>query len=79
MPTLFQNYQEYIEYFIRNNGIIEAGVHQKAEIGSTSPSLLIRIDPDGQINYLGSYDKIEGLDYVNFGSIFPQTSLKNLN
>ncbi|KAL4447016.1 hypothetical protein ABPG74_013868 [Tetrahymena malaccensis] len=78
IPTLFQNYQEFLYYFLEHKGIIEASpLCSQEEVAS--PSVFFRLDPDGQTHVLASYDKIQGQDFVNFGNIFPQQSLPSLN
>ncbi|EGR31565.1 IQ calmodulin-binding motif family protein, putative [Ichthyophthirius multifiliis] len=78
MPTLFQTYQEFLNCFLINNGIIEAcPLALQQEIYSSS--ILFKLNPDSSTTVMSSYDKLYGSEYVNFGCNFPQTSLPQLN
>lgn len=64
--------------FCRVGGIIEAAPtclsHQMA-----SPSIAFLIEPDGQVQVIGSADRFAARTYVNAGCFFPQQSLPNMN
>ncbi len=45
----------------------------------SSPAISFFIEPDGNIQLVGSYDRFSAKDYVNAGCFFPQTSLPNMN
>ena len=59
-------------------GLIEAMPTSRVE-NSSSPALMFRIEPDGNVVLLGSYDKIQGTKLVNFACVFPQASLPSIN
>lgn len=40
-----------------------------------SPSIAFFIEPDGNIELIGSFDKFAAKEYINAGCFFPQTSL----
>lgn len=44
-----------------------------------SPSIAFMIEPDGQVEVLGSMDRFTSRTYVNAGCFFPQQSLPNMN
>jgi hypothetical protein len=78
MPTLYKNWQEYIADFCKSGGIIEA--QPNCPLSSiNSPSISFFIEPDGQIEVLGSYDRFCIRPFINGGCTFPQTSLPNIN
>lgn len=78
MPLLFKSWAEYMTSFCRVGGIIEAAPtcmsHQMA-----SPSIAFLIEPDGQVQVVGSMDRFTARAYVNAGCFFPQQSLPNMN
>lgn len=37
------------------------------------------IEPDGEVQLTGSYDRFAAREYVNTGCMFPQQSLPNMN
>tara|TARA_B110001450_G_scaffold255214_1_gene282198 strand:+ start:1850 stop:2335 length:486 start_codon:yes stop_codon:yes gene_type:complete len=78
MPMLFKSWAEYMTSFCRVGGIIEAAPtcmsHQMA-----SPSIGFLIEPDGQVQVIGSMDRFTARAYVNAGCFFPQQSLPNMN
>ncbi|EGR31111.1 IQ calmodulin-binding motif family protein, putative, partial [Ichthyophthirius multifiliis] len=95
IPSLYQNYKQFINYFVRKGGIIEASpTYQSNQI--SSPSIFFQIDPVGAIKVpkikylykikityilqvLGSYDKITGPQYRVIGCSGSQQSLVNMN
>lgn len=44
-----------------------------------SPSIAILIEPSGEIELIGSFDKFTAKEFVNGGCFFPQQSLPNMN
>ena len=74
---LYQNWQEYITAFCKHGGVIEAMPTSASEIHS--PSISFLIEPDGKVNIIGSYDRIDGKEMINAGCFFPQTSLPDIN
>jgi hypothetical protein len=44
-----------------------------------SPSIAFFIEPDGNIELIGSFDKFAAKEHVNAGCFFPQTSLPQMN
>ena len=44
-----------------------------------SPSIAFLIEPDGQVQVLGSMDRFTARAYVNAGCFYPQQSLPNMN
>jgi hypothetical protein len=74
MPGVFRTWTAYLERFCQVGGVIEAMPHCAPQyIGKPSISLLV--EPDGQIQVHGAYDKFEATRFVNAGMFSPQTSL----
>ncbi|EGR32140.1 IQ calmodulin-binding motif family protein, putative [Ichthyophthirius multifiliis] len=78
-PSLFANYQEFLEYFVYNKGLIEAFPQNNNENEVKGLSVSFKIDPDGVIKPLCAFEKISLVPFVNFGAIFPQNVLPLLN
>lgn len=76
--TLFRDFQEYVDEFIRKGGMIEAapGITQK-ELGT--PGISFFIEPNGEIEFLGSFEKICGGLMTPVGYEMPQQSLPNID
>merc|ERR1711981_191413 len=67
-----------MEKFCKHGGVIEsAPLCPPAKV--SSPSIAFMIEPDGEIEIIGSYDKFHAVEYVNAGCFFPQTSLPAMN
>jgi hypothetical protein len=78
MATLFMNWHQFITKFCEKGGVIEAGPCCSLNRIS-SPSVAIKIDPDGEIDVVGSFDRFACKEFVNAGCFFPQTSLPEMN
>lgn len=44
-----------------------------------SPSIAFLLEPDGNIDLIGSIDKFAATEYINSGCFLPQQSLPNMN
>jgi hypothetical protein len=70
MPSLYKNWNEYMQSFCRVGGIIEAAPtcmsHQLS-----SPSIAFIIEPDGGCRILGSMDRFSARPSINAGCFFP--------
>mmetsp|Transcript_32961 Transcript_32961/g.24269 ORF Transcript_32961/g.24269 Transcript_32961/m.24269 type:complete len:82 (+) Transcript_32961:1524-1769(+) len=44
-----------------------------------SPSICFLIEPNGEVQLVGSVDKFSAREFVNAGAFFPQQSLPNMN
>jgi len=78
MPHLHRNYSEYIRKFVQKGGVIEAAPNCMPSQVSSS-CIGFKIDPTGEIEVLGSYDKCFSHEYVTCGYFFPQKAVPNLN
>ena len=63
MPSLFRSFDAYMEKFCKHGGVIEAAP-LCAPSKVSSPSIAFMIEPDGEIEILGSYDKFHASEYV---------------
>ena len=70
MPSLYKNWNEYMQSFCRVGGFIEAAPtcmsHQLS-----SPSIAFIIEPDGGCRILGSMDRFSARPNINTGCFFP--------
>ena len=78
MPSLYTNWTEYMEAFCKVGGVIEAAPNCPPSMVH-SPSVSFFIEPDGNVQVLGSYDRFQSKEFVNAGCFFPQTALPNMN
>jgi len=78
-PTLYCNWDEYMEAFCEHAGVIEAAPPSFNVNQVMSPSVSFFIEPDSQIKLIGSFDKFCGSDFINAGCFFPQTSLPQID
>ena len=70
MPSLFKNWDEYIQHFCRIGGVIEAApMCQPSQLAS--PSIAFFVEPDGNIELIGSFDKFAAKEFCNAGCFFP--------
>ena len=73
-PSLFKNWEEYINHFCRIGGVIEAAPIC-ASNQLASPSISFFLEPDGEVTLVGSFDKFPVKEYVNGGCFFHPTSI----
>ena len=78
MKALYQNWQEYLTAFCRVGGVIEAAPTCLSN-QMASPSISFIVEPDGEVQLLGSLDKFAAKEYINAGCFYPQQSLPNMN
>ena len=78
MPAIYANWKEYLKEYTRVGGVIEASPSfPSCKIQGVKVAFCIL--PDGEINLIGAYDKLEARKYITSGYMFPQTSLPNMN
>lgn len=75
---LFRDFQEYLDEFTRKGGMIEAApsLTQK-ELGC--PGISFLIEPNGQVNFLSTFEKINAGLMTPTGYEIPQRSLPNID
>lgn len=78
MKPLYQGWSEYLQAFCRVGGVIEA-VPTCLSNQMSSPSIAFIVEPDGEVQLLGSVDRFSAKEYINSGCFFPQQSLPNMN
>ena len=69
-PTLYRYWDEYLTQFCRIGGVIEA-TPMCAPNTVASPSIAFFVEPDGNIELIGSFDKFAAKEYINAGCFFP--------
>lgn len=79
MPTLYSGWNDYLHKFCAGGGVIEAAPPMCQINQLNSPSVSFLIEPDGNINLIGSFDRFSGSQFVNMGCFFPQTSLPSID
>ena len=78
MPTLYPTWKNFMSEFVRSGGVIEAAP-PCAAVHVKSSCVCFCVEPDGQVTFLGAYDKLSGRDCVTSAYFFPQQSLPNVN
>ena len=76
---LYKSWEDYMKNYIKYGGIIEACPTFNLINIIGSPSYPIFIEPNGNIEILLSYDKINLFSFRNIGAISPEKSMKNIN
>jgi hypothetical protein len=61
--------------FIKNGGVIEAKPTTPGRSSLLDPAFSFCVDPLGEYEILGSYDKIMGSPYRSYACSFPQKSM----
>ncbi len=75
---LYKSWEEYFEDYLKYRGIIEACPTYNPGNIVGSPAFPILIEPNGNIEHLPSYDKINLFSFRNIGAISPQKSIQNI-
>lgn len=70
MKGLHGTWQAYLEDFCRVGGVIEAAPTCLSNQMS-SPSLCFMIEPDSEVQLIGSLDRFAAKEFVNAGCFFP--------
>jgi len=78
MPSLFKTWANYIKEFCKTGGVIEAQPNCTSS-SISSPSVSFMIEPNGNIEVIGSFDRFSVRPFINGGCSYPQTSLLNIN
>ena len=70
MGRLYQGWIEFLGAFCRVGGVIEAApTCMTNQLGN--PSIAFFVEPDGNVQLIGSMDRYAARDYVNAGCFFP--------
>ena len=76
-PNLYSNWNEFIQKFLNEKGVIECCPTKNLDGIMNNPCLPIFIEPNGKIRILPSYEKINVDFFKNVASTSPQTSINN--
>jgi hypothetical protein len=76
--NLYKSYSDYMGEFTRNGGMIQAAPSQLSK-NLGSPGILFNIEPDGSVEILSTYEKINAYPFMSCGYVSPQTCLPALN
>ena len=75
---IYTGWNEYYAEFLKNGGIIEACPTYSLSGIIGSPAIAFLIEPDGHVDTLCTYDKINSFSFRNFGAMSPQLSIPDL-
>lgn len=75
---LYKSWDEFFEEFCRCKGVIESCPTGSLSGIIGSPCISFMIEPDGTLNEICSYDKLNVNYFRNFGLISPQQTIPNL-
>ena len=67
---LYKNWGEFFRDFCKVGGVIEASP-SCLSVSIGSPSVSFFIEPDGNIQIIGSFDRFQSKEYINAGCFFP--------
>ena len=70
MPSLYRDWDSYIERYCQVGGVIEA-TPLCSPAYLSMPSIAFFIEPNGEQKIVGTFDRIESTQYVNAGCFFP--------
>ena len=76
-PNFYHNWNEYLEMFLRNKGIIEACPTKGLEGVMGIPCIPLLIEPNGKIKILPSFEKINVNYFKNVICTSPQNNIDN--
>jgi hypothetical protein len=77
-PKLYNDWDEFFNEFINSHGVIESCPTNSLSGVMGSPAISFFIQPDGEIEFVATYDKLNSSYFRNFGAISPQRSIPNL-
>lgn len=70
MPSLYRNWDEFSDSFFKVGGVIEAAPScQPTQMAS--PSISFFVEPNGNIELIGSFDRFASKEFINAGCFFP--------
>lgn len=78
VPGLYKNFKEFLKKFISEKGVIESCPTPLISSINGSPCIAMNIEPDGKLEFMGSYDKLNVNHFRNYINISPQKSLLNM-
>jgi hypothetical protein len=75
---LYEGWEDFFKHFCNNKGVIEACPTSSLTGIVGNPCVSIFIEPDGNVENLGTFDKINASHFKNFAAISPQKTIPNL-
>lgn len=77
-PHLYKNFKDFLQQYFESHGVIEAcPMNSLADIAG-SPCISMLIEPNGGLELIGTYDKINTLFFKNIAAVSPQLTSKNM-
>ena len=76
-PNLYTNWDEFLQKFLKEKGVIECCPTKNLDGIMNNPCLPIFIEPNGKIKILPSYEKINVDFFKNIATTSPQNILNN--
>ena len=76
-PNLYENWEEFLQKFLSQKGIIECCPTKTLDGVMNNPCLPIFIEPNGKIKILPSFEKINVDFFKNVANTSPQNCLNN--
>ena len=76
-PNLYTNWDEFLQKFLKEKGVIECCPTKNLDGIMNNPCLPIFIEPNGKIKILPSFEKINVDFFKNIATTSPQNSLNN--
>ena len=76
-PNLYTNWDEFLQKFLKEKGVIECCPTKNLDGIMNTPCLPIFIEPNGKIKILPSYEKINVDFFKNIATTSPQNILNN--
>ena len=70
MKSLYHSWEEYLQGFCRVGGVIEA-VPTCLSNQMSSPSIAFIVEPDGEVQLIGSVDRFAAKECINSGCFYP--------
>ena len=77
-PNLYKNWNQYLSHFLSHNGVIECCPTKGFGGIMGKPCIPIYIEPNGNINLLPSYEKINTNNFKNIINTSPQKSIDEI-
>ncbi len=77
-PKLYKNFKDFLKCYLKNNGIIESCPSHMLSGIIGSPSISMLIEPDGSLELIGTFDKINNNFFKNICAITPKQPIVNL-
>ena len=77
-PNIYNNFKQFLDEFCEFQGIIESCPTNSLSGITGSPCISMFVEPDGNVELIGTYDKINHSYFRNVAALCPQSSVPNL-